>query len=102
MLEGANFWVKRARITAWLLTSMSEVQIETPAKHNRNSSAEQYIRVCATRKKPKMLLNLPDVTSSAKAGLKRQRKTTTACSNNCPVSLVYSDNDVPPATLAYS
>lgn len=53
------FRVQRAPITAWLLTSMSEVHIVTPAKHDRNSSAEQYIRVCAARTDPQMRLTYP-------------------------------------------
>lgn len=92
--------LQRARVTARLLTSMSGVHIVTPAKHDRNSSAE-HLRVCAARTDPEYVIDLPDVTSSARAGLKRQRETaqTTVLT---PDSLRYSDNDVPPAPLAYS
>lgn len=62
--------LKRARATARLLTSMSEVQRVTPGKHDRKHFCRTtYTRTCSPEKSHKMLLNLPDVTSSAKAGL---------------------------------
>lgn len=59
MHEGASFRVRRAHVTARLLTSMSEVHIITPAKHDTNTSAEQDIRVCAARTDGQMLLTYP-------------------------------------------